>query len=369
MTESKLRVLHVFMRIGATSGQYNEHCLPMRHRRSIGICSVFPPDMTPPSEIQVFAGDGSRRGFWRALDQALRQEWDVVHVHAAAAAALFVPLMLLRRRSMANTVYTIQNSYRNYRLRNRLLLYPIVVAFRRTVVCSASARDTLPRALRWLARGKIRVIPNAVDLERVDRVTGGGAQQPDGFRVVSVGRVIAIKDPVALLRAFGRGVNGRGDLLYVGTGDLEGDVEREAKVLGLSDRVSITGLVGRDEVYQNLLTGSVFVSTSHGEGMPVAVLEAMATGRPVVLSDIEPHREIAADNPNVTLIPIGDVDGFAAQIERFDHMSPEQRAAIGAACRTIVEERFSLPAMTAAYEAVYLEAVGQHLPRTDGGLP
>lgn len=369
---SKLRVLHVFMRIGATSGQYNEHCLPMATRRTIGICSVLPPDLTPPDEITVFAGDGTARGFRRALSRALEQPWDVIHVHAAAAAALALPVLLLKRRSMANTVYTIQNSYGNYRRRNQLLLYPIVALFRRIVICSAAARDTLPRAMRLLAGKRLHVIPNAVDLDRVDRVTegaGSAATQPeDRFRVVSVGRVIKIKDPVALVRAFGSAVNGHPDeLLYVGTGDLEDSVRTAAAEIGLNGRVQITGLVGRDDVYRHLVTGSVFVSTSHGEGMPVAVLEAMAAGRPVVLSDIEPHREIARGNDVVPLIPIGDVAGFAAQIERFRAMSPDERSSVGAACRAIVEERFGLPAMTAAYERVYGEVVTRELQRRRNG--
>lgn len=356
MADERLSILHVFMRIGATSGQYNEHCLPMAGERRIGICTIFPPDVTPPDEIEVFAGDGTARGFWRVLDRALDGDWDVIHVHAAAAAAIVVPKMLRRRQSFRNTVYTIQNSYRNYRLRNRLLLFPIVAAFRHTVVCSTAARNSLPRPLRALARGRMSVIPNAVDLARVDRVVDASSQPGDDepFRVVSVGRVIPIKDPVTLLKAFGSGTNGRPEeLVYVGTGDLEDEVRRAAGDLGVTDRVTITGLVGRDDVYRNLARGSVFVSTSHGEGMPVAVLEAMATGRPVVLSDIEPHREIVRSETNIPLIPIGDVSAFAEAIDRFRAMTPQERRNAGAVCRTIVEERYSLPAMAAAYEKVY----------------
>lgn len=351
----KLRVLHVFMRIGATSGQYNEHCLPMAGRRQIGICTVFPPEVSPPDEFQVFAGDGTARGFWRVLGEALRQEWDVIHVHAAAAGILAVPKLLRMRRGFRNTVYTIQNSYRNYRVRNRLLLYPIVAAFRHIVVCSTAARDSLPPLLRALARGRMSVIPNAVDLDRVDRIVNGtGGGEPEMFRVVSVGRVIAIKDPVTLLKAFGMSTNGRPEeLVYVGTGDLEDEVRAEAEELGVRERVHITGLVGRDDVYRNLARGSVFVSTSHGEGMPVAVLEAMATGRPVVLSDIEPHREIARGRTDIPLIPVGDTAAFAEAIDRYRTMSTEERRRAGALCRTIVEERYSLPAMAAAYEKVY----------------
>ena len=67
---------------------------------------------------------------------------------------------------------------------------------------------------------------------------------------------------------------------------------RMLEALKRNDRVTMTGLIPRDEVFLRCASADVLVSTSHGEGLPVAVIEAMAAGCPVILSDIPPHREL-----------------------------------------------------------------------------
>ncbi|MEZ4683877.1 MAG: glycosyltransferase [Caldilineaceae bacterium] len=85
----------------------------------------------------------------------------------------------------------------------------------------------------------------------------------------------------------------------------------------------------------------------------MAVIEAMACGRPVVLSDIPPHREIAQHTSVIPLIDCDDVAGFAEAIHRFRTMSPSERQKIGAECRRVVEMRFSLHAMHRQLESIY----------------
>jgi hypothetical protein len=72
----------------------------------------------------------------------------------------------------------------------------------------------------------------------------------------------------------------------------------------------------------------------------VAVIEAMAAGCPVVLSDIPHHREVADGADFVPFVRTGDVGGFAREIERFRSMSPEERRAIGLEGRKLVSGRF-----------------------------
>ena len=90
-----------------------------------------------------------------------------------------------------------------------------------------------------------------------------------------------------------------------------------------------------------------------GEGLPVAVLEAMACGSPVILSDIPPHREIAEGVDFIPIVMTNDISGFASEITKFYEMSPSERAEIGKKCRALVENKFSLDAMHAGYDEVY----------------
>jgi glycosyltransferase involved in cell wall biosynthesis len=350
-----LRVLHVVVAAGPTNSQYNEHCLPVAAEREIVVCSLFPTSVDPPPAITMFSGDGTFRGCVRVLAGSLRdRSSDVVHVHAAGSAMLLLLVSLLRRRSLHGSVFTMHNSYRNFRLRNRMLLHIVFAAFPAVVLCGEAVRQTLPRPLRWLGGGRIRVAPNGVDLERVDRALAGsdGGARPD-FTVVSVGRLITIKNPGVLLQAFVRSGGNHNRLVFIGDGELRPALAEVAATTSTAGQVTFTGVVSRDAVYQQLAAADVCVSSSRGEGLPVAVLEAMACGTPVILSDIPPHREIAQRAEYVPLVPPDDVDGFAEQIRRFRRMTPAQRDEIGDRCRALVEERFSVGAMHAAYARIY----------------
>jgi len=88
----------------------------------------------------------------------------------------------------------------------------------------------------------------------------------------------------------------------------------------------------------------------------------------VLLSDIPPHREIAAGSKFIPLIAADDALGFAHAIQRFRDLSSGERALIGQRCRKVVEERFSLPAMHAAYEEIYGE-ITRHQRSLAVGVP
>jgi glycosyltransferase involved in cell wall biosynthesis len=362
-----LRILHVIPAVGPTNGQYNEHCLPLAGERRIAICSVFPAAVSPPPEISLFEGDGTTRGFARALRRAFAAEdYDVVHAHAAVAGAGLLAANLLARRPMSNCVYTVQNSYRNYKLRNRLLLYAMFAGFARIVYCSHAVERSMPRLLRRIARGKTAVVPNAVDTRRAERVASSVERRNGaGFTAVAVGRLIRIKNSSTVIEAFDQSRDEDSRLVFVGDGALRGALRSEADRRSLNGHVLFTGLVDRDDVYRYVAAGDVVVSASRGEGLPVAVLEAMACGRPVILSDIPPHREIADGASFIALVPPNDAAGFAGELRRFMEMSQEEREDVGDRCRRLAEDRYGLDAMHRAYVPIYTDVMGDRAREED----
>jgi glycosyltransferase involved in cell wall biosynthesis len=356
----RLAVLHVIIMLGETNGQYNEHCLPLVGTRDLAICTYFRPQLEAPAEIAVFPGDGTLRGFFRAFGAALSStEHDVVHVHAPQTGALVTLALALRPsrwRLRRKLVYTVQDSYHDYRTRNKLLMLPALIVSRRVIFCGRAAYESYPALWRRLVGKRHRIVQNAADFDRVDRALEGrpAGRNGNGFGVVSVGRLEEVKDPLTLLEAFRR-VPGEPRLAFVGTGSLEAEVAGAVASSGLYGRVELTGLVPRDDVFARCADASLFVSASLGEGLPVAVIEAMATGCPVVLSDIPPHREVAEGLDIVPFVRTGDVEGFAQEIDRFRSMPDDERAAIGLKCSEAVRARFGLPTMHAGVERVYRE--------------
>jgi len=359
----RLRILHLILVVGETNGQYNEHCLPLARERDLSICTYFTPQLTPPAEIRLFSGDGSLKGFFRALRAALdAQEYDVVHCHAPQTGLLLLMAMLAWRRLRplrSSLVYTVQDSFYDYKLRNQVMMIASLGVFRRVIFCSWAAYESLPLMFKRLVRNRWRVVQNGVDIERVDRALDGEKRIRDDarFTVLSVGRLDKVKDPAVLLDAFEASAGPDDRLIFVGAGLIEHELVARTARPGLSSRVLFTGLIARDQVFVQCARADVFVSASRGEGLPVSVMEAMVSGCPVILSDIPPHRELADGAGFIPLIAPGDVDGFAREIRRYRHMTSAERIEMGRRSREHIVARFSLPIMHAGTETVYREVV------------
>ena len=362
----RLSVLHIILVLKPTNGQYNEHCLPLMDKRDITICTFFKSDITPPEAITLFDGDNTIMGFFRAARAALtKREYDIIHVHTPHAGVLLLVALFMfgmYKKLIPTTVHTVQNSYENFKFRNKLLFIPSFVFFRRLVFCSHASYESFPGFFKWLAGDRMHVVQNAVDLNRIDRITKTKpAVRNDQFTIATVG-LIKIKNPITVLDASYQDNDRNTKLIFLGEGSLRPLLTEKIERLGLQQQVQLMGMVARDKVFEYFVLADLFVSASWGEGLPVAVMEAMACGRPVVLSDIPPHREIVQGIDFIPLIKPDDVAGFAQEIKKFREMSVSERTVIGQKCRKLIEERFSLPIMHAAYKEVYAKITGPQFP-------
>lgn len=365
--DRKFKILHIILALTPTNGQYNEHCLPLRKLRDITISTYFKSTITPPEEIKLYDGDNTVSGFVKSLKIALQEnEFDVIHVHTPHAGVLLILTLLLSgmyRKIQPLTVHTIQNSYQNFKPRNKLMFLPSFYYFRHLIFCSHASFESFPAFLKWLGRDRMHVVQNAVDLDRIDRVVGDIKQNSfnEHFIVSTVG-LIKIKNPQTVLEAFRHGSDSESKLVYMGDGHLRPMILERIKIYGLEDQVTLTGMIERNRVFEHFVQSDVFVSASYGEGLPVAVMEAMASRSPVIISDIPPHREIANSVEFIPLIEPDDNEGFAKAIESFRKMPPSERKVIGQKCREVIEQQFSLPVMHAGLAEIYSQITGYSIP-------
>src|SRR6266540_1163547 len=362
----RVSILHIILALTPTNGQYNEHCLPLMHQRDITICTYFKSDITPPEAITLFDGDSSLMGFFRALRAALAErQYDIIHVHTPHAGVLLLLTLFvsgLYRKLIPSTVHTVQNSYENFKFRNKLLFIPSFACFRQMVFCSKASYESFPSFYKWLAGDGMQVVQNAVDLDRIDRRTKAKqVDHTDHFTITTVG-LIEIKNPFTVLEAFYQDNNQDSKLVFLGQGKLRPLLAQKIEKLALQKQVQLTGMVPRDKVFEYFARSDLFVSASRGEGLPVAVLEAMACRIPVILSDIPPHREIAEGVDFIPLIKQDDVAGFSREIKKFRAMSTSERAMIGQKCRKLIEDQFSLSAMHSGYAGVYTKVMDNQAP-------
>jgi glycosyltransferase involved in cell wall biosynthesis len=242
------------------------------------------------------------------------------------------------------------------------MFLPSFAFFQYLVFCSKSAEDSFPSIYKWLGSGRMNVIQNTVDIDRIDSIINGVKKddQTSLFEIVTVG-LIPMKNPLTMLAAFRKSLNKSGRLFFLGEGKLRPAITNEIEKNDLKDQVTLTGMIARDQVFEHYTQADLFVSTSWGEGLPVAVLEAMACRSPVLLSDIPPHREIADGIDFIPLVKPDDVNGFAWEIKKYQEMPALERIEIGQKCREIIEQKFTIETMHNAYADLYSQITGTHI--------
>ncbi len=194
-----------------------------------------------------------------------------------------------------------------------------------------------------------RFHPDAERGRRVRAELGIGA---DELVVGSVGRLSEQKNPRDFVRMAAALSSGRSGLrfLYVGDGPLRKEVERQAADLGLGDAVLMPGI--RGDVPDVLRAMDVFVLTSLWEGLPRVVLQALATGLPVVAYDTAGIQEAVTEGVNGHLVAPGDVERMAGRLGPLvDDAS--LRAEMGERASSGFDRSFSEDAMIRDLETLY----------------
>jgi glycosyltransferase involved in cell wall biosynthesis len=290
------------------------------------------------------------------LARRLRREAiDVVHAHefgmniyaGGAARLLRIP-----------TVATIHGK-RWLEKRRRVLAYRLIRrAGARLVAVSSDLADYLAVELR-LPRSAIEVVHNGVPVpptfsreERMRlraRARDALGIPADGPLLVAVGNLYPVKDHATLLRALAR----RSEplrLAIAGRGEEEARLRALACELGIADRVHLLGL--RDDVDQVLAAGDVFVQPSLSEGLPLAILEAMGAGLPIVATSVGGVPEALGAGEAGILVPPGDPEALGAAIAELVESS-DAAAKLGIAAHARARAVFSVETMCQRYRELY----------------
>lgn len=228
--------------------------------------------------------------------------------------------------------------------RNRLARFLVRATYRhatRVIAVSQGVADDLV-ANFGVRRERVVAIPNPVDLDAVVARAGEAAALPASPPyIAAMGRLTETKNMGMLIDAYARsGVSV--PLLILGEGPQRAELEAQIARLGLTDRVRLCGF--QDNPYAVIARADLYVSASNGEGFPNALVEAMALGRPVVVTNCASGpseilagraREAVAGTlatPAGTLVPLNDADAMAAAIAA-TMADPDRRAREGAAGR------------------------------------
>jgi glycosyltransferase involved in cell wall biosynthesis len=337
--------------------------------------SLSPPgtiaEMFAEAGIETDLIDASRRGSFLSVVAKLtllfrRRRPDAVV--AFLYDAILPARLAARLAGVPAMVSSIRNEYFGRRHRERAIRATARLSSA-TVVNSQRVADSLVR--RGIAsRQQLVVIPNGIDTSlfrptpRSREVTRGSlGLANDEFLWLTIGRLTEQKAYPNLFRAFITVVKSvpRSRLLVVGRGPLRAELEEIVRQSGLQASISFLGF--RDDIPSLLAAADSLVMASRYEGMPNAVIEALATGLPVVGTDVGGMPELVQDGVTGYLVSPSEPDALASAMSKLALASARERLEMGQRGRALMRELCDLERVMDSWTKLIEAAVRSRVRR------
>jgi glycosyltransferase involved in cell wall biosynthesis len=283
-------------------------------------------------------------GWARVAARLATLDSPLVHIHLSSRASFWRKSVVCLLARVAGRPYLLHVHGSEF-----AQFYEECPPWARRIVRAVLARAALVLALSeaWRAtlreispRARLDVLMNAVPLPPLDDARPLEKHQPTLLFLGEVGRH---KGVLELARAFAQVSDRlpRLKLVYAGTGSAMAELRELTTRLGLGDRVEFTGWLEAERKRAQYTGATIFVLPSYVEGMPMALLEAMSWGLPIIAAAVGGVPEVVAHEVNGLLVAPGDIPALAGAIERL--MSDSRlRQQLGEAARVTIASRFSV---------------------------
>lgn len=296
----------------------------------------------------------------------------IIHIHNPMLALIGVLAKLVFPH--IKIVGNLHTDWKYLMLRHKLGLGILARISNRFIAVSCASKNSIPASLksRMEREGRLAVILNGIDPKqmgsngsRIDSRSVAVSHAHNSTKKVAIvaARMVSAKNCLFILRvvAHTRVID---RLIWFGDGDLHGEIESEIFRLGIGSRVDLRGCCPRNEVFQAMASGDIYLSASKWEGIGVANLEAAALGCWPFLSKIPPHDEIAAIL-DIPTFPHSDLSTWVKGIEDYFSLPLDKRLHMRNALAVKARDAFDLEDSVSKYIDLYRElADGEQVSRS-----
>lgn len=277
-----LQLHELFLRQGLES-----HALSLMQSSAGDLANTYSLGLISPYRISVFFK------LYFYLKQPHLRNLDIIHVHLFPAQ--IIVLLIIKILGIQAKLITTEHSTFNKRRKHFIgkIVDFIIYNYYQKIICIS--QGTLTSLIQWQPqiKNKIAVIYNGIDLQ-CDYYNFTIKPKNEIPIIVSVGRLVELKNYERAILALSKMSEQKFEYWIVGSGFLEQHLKNLVKTLNLSTKVKFLGY--QNNVPEILRQADIFLQTSLWEGFGLAVVEAMATGLPVIVSNVSGLKEVVSNS-------------------------------------------------------------------------
>lgn len=251
-------------------------------------------------------------------------KYDIVHCQSPIGGAICRLACIKAKKNGTKVIYTAHgfHFYKSAPIKNWILYYPIEkILARYTDVLITINKEDFFIAKSKLNSKKVVYIPGVgIDVNKFKNINIDKDKKrielgipKDAFIVLSIGELNKNKNHVVIIKAIAKLNNPKIYYLICGKGILDNKIKDLAKKYNIENNVKLLGV--RDDIIEICSISDIFAHPSYREGLSVALMEAMASGLPVICSNIRGNKDLIEDNIGGYLIKPWDYDDFAKKID------------------------------------------------------
>lgn len=289
-------------------------------------------------------------------------DYDIVHCHTPVAATCTRIACKELRESGVKVIYTAHgfHFYKGAPLKNWLLFYPIEwLCAHWTDVLITINREDFELAKKHMYAKHVEYVPGVgIDVKKFSSVQVDRAAKRKEIGVpekvvliLSVGELNENKNHAVVIRALTKLNDRNVHYAIAGEGQLKSSLKQLAESLGLESQVHILGY--RKDVAELYSVADIFVFPSKREGLPVAAMEAMAAGVPIVAADNRGTRDTFENGKTALICSYDDVVGFAAAIQEM--ISDQEKRSAYTAANLLAVQRYDMSVIQPEMRNIYTE--------------